>query len=219
MEHDPDLFEALADEQALRELLDDPATRATLLAKLEPVPLSVRDRFAAWLRRPATVALLGTAAVAIVVVSLLPLVRQKQIVRSPVAEMAKGQAPSRGEQEILEAPASAPTPTPAPARKRSKAKEEARNLTLPSVEPQPPPAPAREERADSLSVEVQSATQALEPKLADTAVRTFRASNENKAKKSGLSYAVLKRNPAGDYVEVPDRFAWIIAVNHQFARF
>jgi hypothetical protein len=200
--NDPELFEALADEQALRELLDDPATRAALLAKLEPESLSFRERFAAWLRRPATIALLGTAAVAAVVVSLLPLPQPKRIAPAPVTEMAKVQVPRTGEAEILETPVPppAPAPVPAPARKRAKAKEEASNLPLPIVAPPPP---AREERADSLNVEVQSAAQALEPKLADTAARTFRASDENKAKKSGLRYAVLKRNPDGDYVEVP----------------
>jgi hypothetical protein len=200
--NDPELFAALADEQALRELLDDPATRAALLAKLEPESLSFRERFAAWLRRPATIALLGTAAVAVVVVSLLPLRQHKEITPAPVTEMAKAQVPRTGEAETLERPVSpppAPAPAPAPARKRAKAKEEASNLPLPSVAPPPP---AREERADSLNVDVQSAAQALEPKLADSAARTFRASDENKAKKSGLRYAVLKRNPDGDYVEV-----------------
>ena len=54
---DEGLFAAIADEQPLRELLEDPALRAELLERILPsAPLTFRERFAAWLRRPGVAA-------------------------------------------------------------------------------------------------------------------------------------------------------------------
>ncbi len=66
--HDQELFNSLADEQALKDLLDDPASRRRLLAALEEPKPSVWAAIAAWLRRPtAWAAAGGLAAVALLV--------------------------------------------------------------------------------------------------------------------------------------------------------
>ena len=58
---DQELFNALADEQVLRDLLDDPATRRRLLQSLQPAEPGLRDRLTAWMRSPAIWATAGVA--------------------------------------------------------------------------------------------------------------------------------------------------------------
>ncbi len=68
--HDQDLFNALADEQALKELLEDPASRQRLLASLEkPAPHTVTGRrtlILEWFKRPVNLGLAGTLATALI---------------------------------------------------------------------------------------------------------------------------------------------------------
>lgn len=77
--HDQDLFNTLADEHALKELLDDPVARRQILASLKPsTPETSTGWFASfvgWFRRPTNLALAGsltTALIAFVVVTNLP---------------------------------------------------------------------------------------------------------------------------------------------------
>lgn len=62
-----ELFNALADEQALKELLDDPDLRQQLLSRLQPARPPFARRYALWLGRPAAWAVAGGAAVALVI--------------------------------------------------------------------------------------------------------------------------------------------------------
>src|SRR6266849_3593740 len=62
-----ELFNALADEQALREFLTDPASRRQLLEALEPRQPGVFERLTSWMRRPASLAMAGTVMAALVV--------------------------------------------------------------------------------------------------------------------------------------------------------
>jgi hypothetical protein len=107
---DQDLFDALANEQGLRDLLRDPAAKARLLAALD-----VRPRVWWWSWKPAAVlAMAGVAAVAVVVGT-----RQAP---EPVALVAKVEAPR--------APAAAPAPAPAVERRAAVA--EARQVAEPA---------------------------------------------------------------------------------------
>jgi len=228
--HDPALFEALADEQALRELLDDPASRAALLAGIEPVPLTLRDRFAAWLRRPATVAVLGTAAVAVTAISIIPLLRH-----SPAAptfqEVAKVTPPQRIEPAPPPLAQASPEPpqTPAP-REKAKASDRPVDLSQPAAPPPPGPASgmvvngalpsasppeqiiirgnsqlAGEAKAKVQADAVPLAPSVAERNLADAGVQSmaYLAPAPKAVKQADIHFALLKRNPGGDYVEVP----------------
>jgi cytoskeletal protein RodZ len=64
---DQDLFDELAHEQALKELLEEPAARRQLLAALDEKPLLL-DRFRAWLGRPVAWVAVGSLAVAALLV-------------------------------------------------------------------------------------------------------------------------------------------------------
>ena len=61
------LFDLLADEQALRELLDDPGVRRRLLDKLKDPPRHERTawirRYFGWMVRPETLTVAGSLAV------------------------------------------------------------------------------------------------------------------------------------------------------------
>jgi hypothetical protein len=67
---DQDLFNALADEQALKELFDDPATRARLLAGLSERKSAFRRLFD-WIARPVPLGIAGTVAVAVLAAIVL----------------------------------------------------------------------------------------------------------------------------------------------------
>src|SRR6478672_2008184 len=79
-----ELFNALADEQALRELLSDPASRRQLLQALQPNEPGLFERLTSWMRRPVSWAVAGSAMAALLVAVA---VRQSAhlVVRQPAA--------------------------------------------------------------------------------------------------------------------------------------
>jgi hypothetical protein len=85
---DQKLFDALADEETLRELLADPAARSQLLQAIEPARSGGWERLTGWMRRPAYWAIAGTVAAALVVAVALR--REK----APPIEMAKSETRS-----------------------------------------------------------------------------------------------------------------------------
>jgi hypothetical protein len=121
---DEDLFAAISDEEPLRELLSEPASRAELLARIEPAPVAFRERFAAWLRRPVIAGGLAVAALAVAVVAIIPMTPpSRQVI---VAEMR--------------APAAAVTP-PLPAANEIKTQRRpARQPNAPAAAPIAPAA-------------------------------------------------------------------------------
>jgi hypothetical protein len=64
---DQELFDALAKEHALREVLEDPASRQQLIAALGPSRDTLAARAWRWLRRPASLAMAGSLAALLMV--------------------------------------------------------------------------------------------------------------------------------------------------------
>ncbi len=103
---DQALFNALSDEQAVKELLDDPASRRRVLEALEKAsaPSTAgaagwRAPILAWLKRPANLGLAGslaTAVIAVLVVTNLPQESRvdEQSARAPTMRQELGQAKS-----------------------------------------------------------------------------------------------------------------------------
>ncbi len=89
-----DLFNALADEQALKDLLDDPGARSELLAALEDRRASLRERLAAWTRRPAAWAMAGSCAALAVAIGVVRTMQQPAAPPQLVAEYRTAPAPS-----------------------------------------------------------------------------------------------------------------------------
>ena len=131
---DQELFDAMAREEALREVLSDPASRAHLLAAIEEAPEKWYQRW--W--RPMVV--MATAAGLVVTLMLYT--------RGPkLPEMAKVELP-----KFVPPAAATSTPMLPPAPELRKAAPPLRDLpiTLPApkaISPPPPPAPARDAAA------------------------------------------------------------------------
>src|SRR5436190_17994266 len=64
---DQELFNALADEEVLREFLSDPASRRRVLDLLRPAPPGSFERLTSWMRRPTVWVIAGGAFAALVV--------------------------------------------------------------------------------------------------------------------------------------------------------
>src|ERR1700683_2227249 len=66
---DQELFDALAKEQALRDVRQDPSARQQLIVALGPAPAR---HWLRWLRQPAVLAMAGGMAAPLIVARLLP---------------------------------------------------------------------------------------------------------------------------------------------------
>src|SRR5262249_2358503 len=107
---DQQLFNALADEQALKEILADPAVRRRLLQALNQTgPSGAALSWLSWLRRPATLAYAGGLAVAVFAVVLGTKVYQESLRQATqlATEDVKPVSPASPAP-----PASAPAQTP-----------------------------------------------------------------------------------------------------------
>lgn len=139
--HDDELFAALADEQALKELLDDSGVRAQLLRATEDPRFSVAGAFRDWFDRPKAKALVATAAVLLTIIGVNT-IRESDQPEKHVAEVRT--APPA---QPLPAPSTSETRTQAePLRRRAPAartssKPEAEQSTANSVVAQAPPPP------------------------------------------------------------------------------
>jgi hypothetical protein len=120
---DDQLFEALENEQALKELLDDPAYRAQLLQAAETHRFTVRGAFREWFERPKSKVLVGAGLVALIAITIQTVRHQPQHmqvaqVKEPVQAVPYTAPPPSQASEL--APAApkvrraAPTPKPKP---------------------------------------------------------------------------------------------------------
>jgi len=94
---DQQLFNALADEQALKELLADPAVRRRLLEALRnttPSPTGRSLPWLTWFRRPANLALAGGFTVAVFAVVLGTKVYQQSLEQAAQSVATEGMTPT-----------------------------------------------------------------------------------------------------------------------------
>lgn len=165
--HDQKLFEALADEESLRELLQDSSARAEILAAVAPVA-KVRG-WHGWTGRPAFWAAAGSLAAAVLIVTLMvPQLRtphQSQQI-ALVQELGKSSAPSSSgsaesaaapERLVVpegERPASANPPAPRRSANRPEPAQEAAKSFgviggVPPGTPVSAPAPMRDSKSSA----------------------------------------------------------------------
>ncbi len=112
---DQELFNALADEEALRELLADPQVRRRLVAALAEREAGWWERLLGWWQRPWAWGVAGSMAVAaLLVVMLLPVYQTTK--RPVVQHVAQGPAEIAG--KVVPAPPLAPPPAAAVPRRR-----------------------------------------------------------------------------------------------------
>ncbi len=189
---DQDLFDALAREQPLRDLLRDPASRARLLAALDARPVRWYERFAGW--KPALTAA-GLAAVAVGLVVVVwpgrqtahrvelaqlkpppPLVEPAPVptpaptVASPAGDSRKIESTVPRQETKVKRPATpsrqlAPPPEqPKPAAEKAAAATFDKGEALPPPPPPPPVAAPQPVRSAPSRAEVAEAAPILRPR-------------------------------------------------------
>jgi hypothetical protein len=134
---DQELFDALAREQPLRELLGDPAARAELLAALGDAPAPWRERWARWMRGHAV----GLAAAACLLAVGIYTVRMARFNPQSAPETATARPAESAKPERVFEPKAAETSAPQPVLKASPPVLVARNAT-PAVPPAAAPTPS-----------------------------------------------------------------------------
>ena len=144
--HDDQLFAALADEHALKELLDDSGVRAQVLRATEEPRFTVAGAFRDWFERPKAKALAATGAVLLTVIGVRS-IRQADQPEQQVAEvrLSPPAQPATGPASPPESkPEAAPVRRQAlPARKfstpeKAEAEQSAANPVVAQA-PAPPP--------------------------------------------------------------------------------
>ncbi len=151
---DQELYNELAREQPLRELLEDPAARAAVLAAFSETRV-------VWWRRPLVIApaLAAAAAVVVVVIAIQP---RREAQKPLVAELRP---------PVVAPLAAPPAPMPQAAAPAAKAKEK---KTRPAPEPVPAPQPAVVPEPElAAKAETQVAAEAPPAAAAATADKAF----------------------------------------------
>lgn len=186
---DQELFDALAREQALREVLDDPAARQQLLVALRPTRI--------WLRRPAVLAMAaGLAGIVIVAGALL---WQKE--HTARREVMMADAIVRGQATLSTSPVPRKAFQPPAAHLAQKVAPLPPPPTIkPPAQPAPPPAALA---ANSVMVEAESKPIAMAaPRAAPVSGRLqFKA--ETAVVRTAIPYTLLVRGSDGSYAPLP----------------
>jgi hypothetical protein len=122
---DQKLFDALADEEALRELLNDPVSRSRLLQAVETAKPGAWGWLSGWMRRPAYWAIAGGGVAALTLVVALLWEKTAVSIRPAQVEIAQSAVhreetlPPTGRNEPRAAPAPMLAPKPADRERRT----------------------------------------------------------------------------------------------------
>jgi hypothetical protein len=196
---DQDLFNELARDQPLRDLLEDPLARRQLLDALEEKPSLAN----AWLRRPATWALAGGLAAAAVL--LVVFVRPPSVPPKPEPVlMAKLEAPQEVPPPAVAAPAPVRVPekaAPAANETKSALADKAKVEVAEVAAPQPVDSAVQEKGLQAPAAlekrRLSGAVGSIEP---GSARISFQA-READMLPSPIPYRFLRAGPSGDFVE------------------
>jgi len=185
---DQQLFEALAREEPLRELLADPVARGRLLASVAEGPMP-------WYYRPLSTAVIASAAAALVIFGVIvywgPVRRLPD--KTPREPFVSTVRPEPKQFDIADALRPKPVPSPIP-------------TALPPPPPLPPVAvpqgPVLAE-ATSIPAPPEERTTTPGPNLLRSAINSFQPATATvSADRFGLHFTVLKKQPDGEAAEV-----------------
>ena len=117
---DPDLFAALAEEQTLRDVLDDASARADLLAAVEDRRFSIRNALRDWFERPKAKVLTAVGAILLVAIGVRELRERTTGTQTDERQLVGLKVPHSagvsGDEATTAAPQATTAPSPAPAR-------------------------------------------------------------------------------------------------------
>lgn len=227
------LFDALAGEEALRELLADPACRAQLLRDLDQPPAAFWQRFAEWMRKPATLAFAGSAAALVLMIGVVRFTQRepeapKLVAQAPrYVELPRAASPVRQPEPKLMRPAAPPAetqvgkvrqepagqPTAAAQTEVGQVRQEPATQATAAAQTE-----VRQVRPESAAQATAAAPQPAAPKLMRPAAAPAQAQIEQvrqevaaaeataaASKPAALSCTVLTRSSQGDWIEAaPD---------------
>jgi hypothetical protein len=210
---DEKLFEALADEQALKEILDDPAGRALVLQAVQTPQFSIGNALRRWFERPRAKAVAATGvvlAVAIAVTELRDRPRDTYVAENKTIRV---EAPGFAPQSPAAAP-SAARPAAAPPSSAARPATQAARKPARSTSGQ-----AKDEQKESLAdsapgVKAEEAVVSRPNEPVITAAAPVAVREEQpipsdaftQTAKSGsteLRYVLRKRSASGDFTPVP----------------
>ena len=215
--HDDQLFAALADEHALKELLDDSGVRARVLRATEEPRFTVAGAFRDWFERPKAKALVATGAVLLTVIG----VRSVRETGQPEQQVAEVRVPPPAQPATR--PASPPESKPETVRREAlptrkfSAREKAdaeRSEANPVVAqaPAPPPPPGGKGVVGGVPGSGPATFQTVNPfRMSDEARPATAATPANSAtfeRVAGtgvnpLRYELLRKEADGEFRPVP----------------
>jgi hypothetical protein len=193
---DDELFAALADEQALKELLDDTTVRAQILRATEEPRFSVMVSLRDWFERPKAKALVATGAVLLAVIGVNTMRqagRNEQVaqVREPTSAVAP--------LEPKKAPQTQPKQTPVKRTLKSAdatpAQAQADQNAAPVVAQAPPPPPP--------SAPVAGVVGGLPGPSVESAAKPLRLADEARSAVHPVRYEILRKEANGEFRPVP----------------
>lgn len=231
---DQELFDTLAKEQALREMLQDASARQQLIAALGPVHELFAARVWRWLRQPAALAMAGGLAVLLIVGGLTlrwikPAARPAAIVADAVAPQGEASppasqttvAPGPARRKMFHPPAAArlpksSTPLPTPPILPAPRDISSANLSAPPAAPPPPPAvglvratpptaaPARPAMLQTMQMPAQNLVAPGGAHMLRMAPAKAKASRASPAAMRPIEYTMLLRDANGVFSPVPN---------------
>lgn len=216
--NDDELFAALSDEQALKEMLDDSAIRAQILRATDEPKFTIAGSLREWFERPRSKALVATGAVLLCVIAFNT-VRDKYERQPEMAVL--NSAPPAPTTALRDEPVAAPPATsPSKSAPKRQAKSEAappeKKVTVPAPVPAagpPPPASAKSEEAEVVA-QVPVLTRAPAPASASAQPARLRdassdAATFEKAAGTGqtpIRWELLRKEADGEFHPVPANY-------------
>jgi hypothetical protein len=210
---DAELFNVLADEEALRELLDDPAARAQVLQATETHVFSMAAVLREWFERPRAKVLVAVGAVLVVAITITTYRDQR---RSGYAQIARTAQPSLTAPYPRQQDSPPPSPSSAPTEKRQALRSAPVQPAKPAS-PQQKPEAALADAAAGVKQKMEAAKEKLvrqepqpvlvsaAPPGANAVVSTFFDQQPARSLAAGtapVKYVLLKRSPTGEYQPV-----------------
>lgn len=211
--HDDELFAALADEQALKDLLDDSSVRAQVLRATEEPRFSVTSALKEWFERPKAKILVATGVILMAVIGFKELQPRYEKV-TEVAEVREPSLMERAPEPIAPPVSRPPAAQREPATRKQSApaiREKAQEQRAEAI--QEPPAMAKSQPSISTGVvggvppgpEMQMSSRQFE--LSDQA-RTVRAPAAATTVVP-LQYQLLLREQDGEFRSVPNDYEFL----------
>jgi hypothetical protein len=193
---DQALFDALHNEDALREVLTDPVSREQVRQALQPA------RRVSWMRRPWLIGTASVAAAAVVAVAIL-IAERKPVRRAPALQIASSQL-AQNPAQIAQNPAEPKpiAPKPAAPRSRKRAPPVPAPATADAIREEAPSSQLAASPSGGLVGAIGGAPAAPRPPLRKQELTAGIAANAPLYNGPLVRYSVQRSGPSGDAIRI-----------------